>query len=104
MSTRAAAILLCFASMAIGQSASVDPSTGVLTIRISADGTCYFLNTSTPCAHLGEYLLSRHLAPDGHVHVLVDKSSKYELVAATLESLDQAGFGKVGFVANEPSQ
>ena len=38
-----------------------------------------------------------NLAQDGHVHIAVDKSSKYELVAATLKSLDGYGF-KVGFV------
>ena len=93
--------LLAFAQIAMGQSASSDANAEVLTIRISADGVCYFLDTSSPCDHLGRYLLSKHLAQNGHVHIAVDRTSKYEMVAATLKSLDDAGFKKVGFVNND---
>jgi biopolymer transport protein ExbD len=103
--TLTAILLLALASIALGQSASPDADAGVLTIRISADGICYFLDTSTPCDKLGEYLLSKHVAQNGHVHIAVDKFSKYETVAATLESLQRAGFKeKIGFVNIEPSQ
>jgi biopolymer transport protein ExbD len=92
--------LLAFAQIAqiaMGQSAPSNGDADVLTIRISADGVCHFLDTSTPCDELGNYLLSKHLAQNGHVHIAVDRTSKYELVAAALGSLDRAGF-KVGFV------
>ncbi len=102
--TLAATCLLAFARIAMGQSAPSDATAEVLTIRISADGVCYFLDTSTPCDQLGHYLLSKHLAQNGHVHIAVDRASKYEMVAATLKSLDSAGFKKVGFVNNDPPQ
>jgi biopolymer transport protein ExbD len=103
--TLTAILLLVLASMALGQSVSSDADAGVLTIRISADGTCYFLDTSTTCDKLGQYLLSKHLAQNGHVHITVDKFSKYETIAATLESLQRAGFTeKLGFINIEPSQ
>jgi biopolymer transport protein ExbD len=90
--------LLAFASVATGQGVPSNTDENVLTIRISADGVCSFLDSSTPCAEVGRYLLSKHLAQDGHVHIVVDRASQYEMVAATLKSLDSAGFKKVGFV------
>ena len=96
--TLATTCLLALAQVAMGQSASSDANAEALTIRIAADGICHFLDTSTPCNNLGRYLLSKHLAQNGHVHVLVDRASKYQLVKATLKSLDRAGFKKVGFV------
>jgi biopolymer transport protein ExbD len=94
--------LLVFAQIVLGQNAPPSAaSEKVLTIRISADGICTFLDGSTPCVEVGRYLLSKHLAQDGHVHIAVDRASKYEMVAATLKSLDDAGFKKVGFVNND---
>jgi len=89
--TLIAACLLALTRSALGQSAPHDGNADVLTIRISADGICHFLDTSTQCAELGQYLLSKNLAPDGHVHIVVDRTSQYELVAATLKSLQSAG-------------
>jgi biopolymer transport protein ExbD len=97
-STLIAVWLLGLAPPVMGQGASSDVSAEALTIRISADGVCHFLDISTPCNDLGSYLLSKHLAQNGHVHILVDRTSKYELIKSTLESLDRAGFKKVGFV------
>jgi biopolymer transport protein ExbD len=71
-------------------------------VRISADGACHFLDDSASCEQLGKYLLTKHLAQNGHLHITVDRASKYELVAATLKSLEGTGF-KVGFVNTEPS-
>jgi hypothetical protein len=51
---------------------------------------------------IGQYLLTKHLAQNKHVHTAVDRTAKYELVAATLKSLDGLGF-KVGFVNNDAS-
>ena len=96
--TLATTCLLALAQVAMGQSVSSDANAEALTIRISADGVCHVLDTSTPCDELGRHLLSKHFAQNGHVHILVDRASKYELVATTLKSLDQAGFKKVGFV------
>jgi len=82
-----------------GRLASPTTSDEVLTIRISADGICHFLDSSVPCVDLGRHLLSKHLAQNGYVNIKVDKDSKYELVAATLESLQRAGIKrKLGFV------
>src|SRR5271166_3031539 len=94
--------LLALAQFAIGQSASPDANTEVLTIRISADGVCHVLDASTPCIQLGQYLLTKRLAKYGRIYIAVDRSSKYELVAATLESLRGTGF-KIGFVNYDPS-
>jgi biopolymer transport protein ExbD len=82
-----------------GQLASLATSDEVLTIQISADGICHFLDSAVPCVDLGRYLLSKHLAQNGHINIKVDKDPKYELVAATLESLQRAGIKrKLGFI------
>jgi TonB family protein len=101
---------IAFTQFAIAQSESPDANTDVLTVRMSEDGVCYFLDDSVPCDQLGEYLLTKHLAQNKHIHITVDRASKYDLVAATLKSLDGMGF-KVGFVnydaqarPNEPPQ
>lgn len=93
--------LLVIARIAIGQSAPSNAE--VLTIFVSADGVCHVLDTFMPCGELAQYLKSKHLAQDGHVHIAVDKTLKYDVVAATLKSLQGAGF-KVGFVQYDPSQ
>jgi biopolymer transport protein ExbD len=98
-------VLFTVVTMWVGQSASSDENVNDLTIRVSADGICYFLDTSSPCDKLGSSLRSMHVAQKGHIHIAVDKFSKYEVVAATLESLQRAGFKrKIGFVNTEPSQ
>jgi biopolymer transport protein ExbD len=96
--------LLALAHITISQSAPADTNADVLTIHICADGVCSFLDTSTPCDRLGQYLVSNHLAQSGHVHISVDRNSKYELVAETLKSLQSAGFIKVGSVNYDPSE
>ena len=90
--------LLALAQMAKGQGVSSGMSTEDLIIRVSADGVCHFLRASTACNELGSYLLSRHLAQNGDIEILVDRASKYELIVSTLESLERAGFKKVGFL------
>jgi biopolymer transport protein ExbD len=94
--------LLAFAQFATAQGASPDANTDVLTVRISADGVCHFLDDSSPCEQLGKYLLTKHLAQNRHLHITLDRDSKYELVAATLKSLEGMGF-KVGFVNTKAS-
>jgi biopolymer transport protein ExbD len=96
--TLIAALLFVFAQIALGQGAPSDARADALTIRVSADGICYFLDFSTPCVDAGRYLSSKHLAQNGHVDIVVDRASGYEMVAATLKSLEDAGFDKVGFV------
>jgi biopolymer transport protein ExbD len=97
-----ATCLIAFGQSALAQSALPDANSDVLTVRISADGVCHFLGDSAPCEQLGKYLLTKRLAQNRHLHIEVDRASKYELVAATLESLEGTGF-KVGFVNSEPS-
>ena len=92
--------LLVFTQVGIAQSSSHDLKTEVLTVRISADGVCYFLEDSAPCDKLGKHLLTKHLATNAHLHIAVDRASRYELVAATLKSLQGTGF-KVGFINSD---
>jgi biopolymer transport protein ExbD len=92
-----ATCLMAYTQFAMAQSASPNPNTDVLTVRIADDGVCYFLDHSAPCEQLGESLLRKHLAQNKHIHIAVDRASKYELVAATLKSLHGTGF-KGGFV------
>jgi biopolymer transport protein ExbD len=96
--TLMALCLLALAQFATGQGAPSDTSADALRIRVSADGTCYSLDLSTSFVDVGRYLSSKHLAQNGHVDVVVDRASKYELVAAALKSLQSAGFGHIGFV------
>jgi len=70
--TLTATMLLTLASIGLGQDASTDADAAVLTIRLSADGICYFLDTSTSCDNLGPYLLSKH----GDVRFRICKNSK----------------------------
>jgi hypothetical protein len=92
-----AACLLGFSLLAMAQSALPDANPDALTVRISADGVCYFLDGSAPCGQLGKELLAKHLAQHAHLHFAVDRAAKYEVVAATLQSLQGTGF-KVGYV------
>ena len=89
--------LLAFAQFATAQSALPERNTDVLTVLISEDCVCHFLDDSAPCEQLGKYVLTKHPVPNGHIHIAVDRASNCELVAATLESLEGTGF-KVGFV------
>jgi protein TonB len=98
--THTVTFLLAFSQFAMSQSASTGANSDAVTVRISEDGICYLLNNSAPCVQLGKYLLTMHLPQSTHLHIAVDRASKYELVAATLESLEGTGF-KVGFVNNE---
>jgi biopolymer transport protein ExbD len=98
----AAACLLAFAKFGMAQSKPPDANTDTLTVRISDDGICYFLDDSAPCEQLGKILSTRGLSQNKHIHIVVDRSSKYESVAATLKALQGTGF-KVGFVNSEPS-
>jgi biopolymer transport protein ExbD len=92
-----ATCLLAFTQFTGAQSASPDANTDVLTVRVSQDGVCHFLGDSAPCEQLGKHLLAKHLAQNRHIHIVVDRDSKYNLVAATLKSLEGTGI-KVGFV------
>ncbi|MDR5725881.1 MAG: hypothetical protein RB191_00270 [Terriglobia bacterium] len=92
--------LLVLAQTAFGQSAPSDVNGEVMTIRISADGVCHFSDTSIPCGEVADYLLSKHLAKNRHVHLVVDRDLKYEIVAAALKSLQNAGF-KIGFINSD---
>jgi biopolymer transport protein ExbD len=91
-----ALIFIAFAQIAMGQSAPSDVVADS-TIRISADGICHVQDSSMPCVDVAQYLLSKHLAKNRHVHIVVDATSKYESVAAALKSLQNAGL-KIGFV------
>jgi biopolymer transport protein ExbD len=93
--------LIAFAQIAMCQSAPSDVI-AESTIRISADGICRVLDSSMPCVDVAQYLLSKHLAKNGHVHIVVDATSKYESVAAALKSLQSTGL-KIGFI-NESHQ
>lgn len=88
--------LITFAQIAMGQGAPSDVIADS-TIRISADGICHIQDSSMPCVDVAQYLLSKHLAQNGHVHIVVDAASKYESVAAALKSLQSAGL-KIGFI------
>ena len=99
--TLSALNLIAFAQIAMGQSAPSDVIADS-TIRISPDGICHVKDSSMPCVEVAQYLLSKHLAKNGHVHIVVDATSKYESVAAALKSLQNAGL-KIGFV-NESHQ
>jgi biopolymer transport protein ExbD len=74
-----------------------------LTIRVSADGHCYFADAVGKCNNLGAQLVLMHLVPLGHVHIEVGPDSKYEVIAALLKSLEQVGVSpsRVGFVRAE---
>jgi biopolymer transport protein ExbD len=98
-STLTATCCLALAQIATGQSLSSDVNAEALSISISADGVCHFLDSFTPCNELGRTLLSKHLARNGDIHITVDRNSKYQLLASTLKSLEDAGFKKIGEVA-----
>jgi biopolymer transport protein ExbD len=98
--TSSALTLIAFAQLVMGQGAPSDVIADS-TIRISADGICHVQDSSMPCVDVAKYLLSKHLAQNGHVHIVVDAASKYESVAAALKSLQSAGL-KIGFVNDSP--
>jgi biopolymer transport protein ExbD len=77
-----------------------------LTIRVSADGRCYFAEAVGRCDALGAKLVSMHMIPIGHIHIEVGPDSKYEVIAALLKSLEQVGISpsRVGFVRAESQE
>jgi biopolymer transport protein ExbD len=79
-----------------------DANPDVLTIHIAADGICHVLDASTPCNQLGQYLLSKYLAPNTPIHFTIDRTASYDLVAATVESLRGTGI-KMGNVNYDAS-
>jgi len=95
--TFTAACLLALTPFAMAQGEPLDANTDAVIVRISADGVCYFLNDSAPCEQLGKFLLTKNLPQNTHIHIAVDRAAKYNLVAATLESLEGTSF-KLGFV------
>jgi len=97
----ACAILLW--KLALVPAVSTPSESTDLTIRVSADGRCYFADTVGQCNTLGAQLVSMHMVPIGHVHIEVGPDSKYEVIAALLKSLEQVGISpsRVGFVRAE---
>lgn len=97
-STFIAAILLAFAQLAVGQCV---PGEELLTIHVSADGVCRFLDFSSPCALLGGNLIATHHNHHVELAFEIDPATKYEVVRAMMESLQRAGIAKIGCVNNE---
>ena len=100
--TLIASFLLAGALVASAQETSQEQATPLLVIRLSADGTCVFEDSSMPCDELATRLVAMNLAPNSHVHISVDRDAKYEMVAAMITSLRRTGI-KIGYINTQPS-
>jgi hypothetical protein len=74
----------------------------VTEIRLSAAlNTCFIADVEVPCGEVGAKLLAMNVPLSSHIHCVGDSVVSYELVHATLESLDKAGYStKVGFLTD----
>lgn len=71
-------------------------------IRLSASlNTCFIADVEVPCSEVGAKLLAMNVPLNSRIHCVGDSVVSYELVHATLESLDRAGYStKVGFLTD----
>lgn len=67
-------------------------------LRISASNVCRINGVVVACDSLGSRLKALHIDSSCDVHISVDPSSTYEEVRGALQSLQEAGFIKIGFV------
>jgi biopolymer transport protein ExbD len=74
----------------------------VIDLSIDFDGTLQWNETTVDRTTLQSYI-SKEAAkdPQPEVHIRVDRSSKYEIVAQTLADLQYRGLTKIGFVNND---
>ena len=64
---------------------------------------CLTLSVSVPCSDVGAKLRELGTPLDAHLHLSVDKDSRYEDVVAAITSIRDAGFNfKVGYVNTSP--
>lgn len=94
----------CCLTMVLVASCSGVPvnSEQVTEIRLSAAlNTCFIADVETPCSEVGAKLLAMNVPLNSRIHCVGDSVVSYELVHATLESLDRAGYStKVGFLTD----
>jgi biopolymer transport protein ExbD len=73
-------------------------------ITVSGDGGCHLSQIALPCGAVGMHLRSLGLGPDCHVHITVSPQATYQMVGTLLQSLQDAGGFKVGFVSTKAKQ
>ena len=77
----------------------------VLELDIGADSLCRLWGTSMNCEEVGPYLRDTlHVPVSTDIHLAVLRTWKYEVAAKMLESLNRAGYQKLGFVVGPVSQ
>jgi biopolymer transport protein ExbD len=74
----------------------------VIDLSIDFDGTLQWNKTTVDRTTLQSYI-SHEAAknPQPEVHIVVDKFSKYQIVAQTLADLQHLGLNRIGFVNND---
>jgi biopolymer transport protein ExbD len=74
----------------------------VIELSIDFDGTLQWNKRTVDRAMMQSYISQEATKnPQPEVHIVVDKFSKYEIVAQTLADLQHRGLNKIGFVNNE---
>lgn len=96
-----AGLMACSCGWGNANSSSGCPAANV--VRLSADGTCSFGESTVSCKSLGANLKFLRIALNCEVLIAVDRQSTYELVHAAVQSLSDAGFSKVGFLTKDAS-
>jgi biopolymer transport protein ExbD len=70
-----------------------------ITIRLSsAQKSCVVADIGVDCGGLGEQLHVMQVPVDADIHLSVDADVRYEMTSSALESLNRAGYRKVGFM------
>jgi biopolymer transport protein ExbD len=74
----------------------------VINLSIDFDGTLLWNETPVDRTTMQGYISQEATKnPQHEVHIMVDKFSKYEIVAQTLADLQHRGLKKIGFVNND---
>ena len=73
-------------------------------ITINSDGTCDAAGLHVPCSEIGPKLRQAGIPADVHIRLGLDRTVKYDVVSATIQSVMNAGFMnlKMGSINTEP--
>jgi biopolymer transport protein ExbD len=79
------------------------PPRQVIAMQIDFDGTLLWNGSAVDRETMRGYISAEaKKSPQPEVHIAVDKSANYQIVAQTLADLQRLGLEKIGFVNNAP--
>jgi len=99
---RTATLFLLVLLIASQGNAALAQAKDLLVITVNVDGTCAASRVHVPCREIGTKLRQAGVPLNTRVRLHFDKTVVYEILAATLESVRDAGLDlKLGYVIVE---